>query len=96
MNALREDEAFSALENERDSLRFEIARLGSRKEDTGNLKVSLKKLTEDIAARAKSLGYDIKDSVPDYTCKICSDEGMKKGGNCICVAELVKKLKAEG
>ncbi|MFA5449178.1 MAG: ATP-binding protein [Clostridia bacterium] len=89
---LRKDFEYSRLENERDTLAFEIGRLSSQNKDLGNLKSQFESVNARLAERLASLGYTDKDITPQYSCTICKDTGMQGVQNCTCVKVLIFSL----
>ena len=52
-------------------------------------------LQEEKAGLLNLYGYDESYLNPDYTCKLCNDEGRKNGELCACAKELIAKLELE-
>lgn len=89
LTRLRADSEFSELENARDSISFEIARLRSLNKDFGHLNDKYLQAKKMFENKLNSLGLTEADLEPQYFCKLCNDTGTHNGVTCDCVKQLV-------
>ena len=87
-----QDETYSALYKEINSLNIKLAFCELKDEKTANeIKKTLEKLEIEADERLKALGIDKDDFVPKYKCEKCKDTGYDKGGKqCECFKVLLK------
>lgn len=91
MDALRKDPVFAKAENERDAIRFQIARMRSKNLDCGDLNAKYEEANAKLLARVKELGHKPEELLPRYECKKCGDTGFVEGRLCECVRQTAYK-----
>lgn len=85
LKELRKDEEFKSIEEKKDWLSFQIAKLESLGEPLGSLKSDYEEIVELFYKKLKTLKVSKKLLEINHICPLCKDTGMIKTELCTCV-----------
>lgn len=89
LNALLDDDTYSALNAEKVDLRANMSRLASQNKDYSELKARYDEIVAKMQARMQELGYVEDDLKRKPVCPLCNDTGFIDGAECGCLKQIV-------